>query len=490
MGFRTREAPTRGQSAIVGLVLLIGMVSLLSVGIFLVADETATSIQQDAEQERVEGAFVELGQQMQTASSTSDVAGGLDLEVGQDGAVVREKSGVISVSSDDLEEDIDDLTIGTVEYESKDGTKIAYEAGAVFRETGNETQVVSAPQIHYDAATDTLTLPVVTATGDEQLDPGGVRFSHADTKTFQEAAVVENESVTITIESDYYRGWERFFEDQTGGSSVRTVDHANQTIDVSVGYIEADEAFEDGILVSETYDGFTNADVDDDDVESGLAPELDPVIEEMIERLEDDEKEHDTLPTTDGTVSSNGTYWKQDELHVDGGLTFDISDGNSTLIVDDEITVDGTLVADADGTDHELKIYTTGNFDLHSGTVAVSGGTASQLQLYGTSDMSVGIQASSYEGTIYAPRDEGWGSIENEVFDPAHCREQVCMQANVEFTGAIMASSVNVHSASVNFEYDPSLEDNDIQLYPDTYTLPPQLTYLNVAHHEIEVENN
>ncbi|SDR44762.1 hypothetical protein SAMN04489842_4110 [Natronobacterium texcoconense] len=480
----------RAQSAIIGVVILIGMVSLVSVSIFLVAGDTVTSIQQEAEQERVESAFVELGQQMQTASSTTDVSRGLDLEIGQDGAVVREESGVISVSSEALDDDaIDDLTIGTVEYENDDGTKIAYEAGAVFRETGNETQVISAPSIHYDAVTDTLTLPVVTATGEERLNAGNVQFSHVRTESFQEAAVVENESVTITIESDYYRGWESFFENQAGDSSVRNVDHANRTIDVRVGYIDAEETFEDGILVSEYVDGFDNADVDDGDIEGGSAPELDSVIQEMVDDIEDGEKEHTPLSTEDDPISESGTYWRSDELRIEDELTFDISSGNTTLIVDDDIVVEDDLVADAGGSDHELKIYTTGNFDLHDGNVSVTDGNASQLQLYGTSETHVGIQSSSYEGTIYAPRDEPWGDTENEVFDPG-CTEQVCMQASVDFTGAVATSSANIHSASVTFEYDSSLEDNDIQLYPDTYSLPPQLTYLNVAHYEVDVENS
>ena len=489
---RTGEAPgsaERSQSTLIGMVLLVGMVATLSFSFFLVAGEAVTEVEQQSEEERVEGAFVELSQQLHTASSSEDVSRTIDLDVGQNGAVVREETGVINVTSGDLPNDaIDDLTIGTIEYESDDGTTMAYEAGAVFREKGNETRVVSAPSIHYDTVTKTLTLPVVTATGEEELGSGDVTFTHNETKTFQNASVVENESVTIHIESDYYRGWEEFFRTQAGDTSVREVDHENRTIEVQVGYLDVDEAYEDGILVSENFDDFDNADVEDGTVRKGSMPELDSVIDEMVA-----DHQGAAAPSDSGTEAGDTTYFT-DELHIDENdeLTFETSDGNTTVIVDGNITVEGDLVADPETTDNELKIYTTEHLDIEGGNVSVENGNAGQLQVYGTSNTHVGIGpgGSSFEGTIYAPRDEPWGNKDNEVFHQGQCQEQVCMQSNVEYTGALIASSTNVHSASVTFTYDTALEDNDISLYPESYSLPPQLTYLNVAHHEVEVEKN
>lgn len=483
------DTDIRAAATLLGLILLIGMVAVVSGSIFLVADDAVTGIEQRSEQERVEGAFVELSQQMQTASTTEDVARTIDLEVGQDGAIVRENTGRINVTSDALDDDaIDDLMIGTIEYESDDGTTLAYEAGAVFRETGNETQVVSTPSIHYDTATKTLTLPLVTATGDHRLGSGDVTFVHNETTTFQEANVVENESVTITIQSNYYRGWETFFQQQAGDTSVQEVDHENRTIEVQIGYLDVEDAYEDGIIVSENFDDFDNADVEDGTVRKGSMPQLDAVIAEMVADYEDE-----SPPPESGTASGGTTYYTGN-LHVDSDdeLTFDTSGGNTTVIVDGNVTVEGSLVADPHATDNELKIYTTEHIDVEGGNVSVENGTAKHLQMYGTSETHVGIGpgGSTFEGTIYAPRDETWGNRDNEVFHQGQCQEQVCMQSNVEFTGALVASSTNVHSASVEFAYDDSLENNDIELYPDSYTLPPQLTYLNVAHHEVAVKND
>ncbi|WP_420883929.1 DUF7289 family protein [Natrialba sp. SSL1] len=485
-GVQSRQS-SRAQSAMIGFVILIGMVAAVSTGIFLVAGETVTSLEQSSEQERVETAFVELSQQMSTASSNTDVLQSMDLEVGNDGAIVKKDTGNITVSSEALDKDID-LTIGTIEYEGEDGTILAYQAGSVFRETGNETRVISSPPIYYEKTTETLTLPVVTVSGEQDLGTGGVGISHEETTTFRESAVVENESVTITVESEYYRGWESYFEQQAGDTVVRNVDHDNRTVEVRVGYLNVDEAFEDGMVVSENFDDFENADVENGTVREGSMPELDPVIEEMIDDHEDD----DSLPTTNGTIAGNKTYF-EDEITIDGKdeLVVDTSAGNTTIIVDGNTSVEGQLVADPDGSDNELRIYTTGHLDIEGGNVSVTDGNAGQLQLYGTSNTHVGIGPgeSSFHGTIYAPRDEPWGDTENEVFHQGQCSEQVCMQSDVDFTGALVASSTNVHSASVSFKYDDELENNEIDLYPDTYTLPPQLTYLNVAHHEVNIDN-
>ncbi|WP_230198564.1 DUF7289 family protein [Halopiger goleimassiliensis] len=485
---RRVDLPSRGQSAVLGMVLLIGMAATISVGLFFVASDAATSLEQESEQERIETAFVEMSQELTTTTMTADSPRSIDLDVGQDGAVVREDSGWINVTSDALAEgDLTDMTIGTIEYVGSGGTTIAYESGAVFRETGNETQLVSTPRIHYTHETNTLHLPVITTVGEDHLSSGDVTFATNRTEPFRNVNVVENESVTITIHSDYYRGWERFFKNEAGDTSVQDVDHDNRTVEIEVGYLDIDQAYEDGIVVSENFDGFDNADVEDGSVRHGTMPELDEVIEEMVE---EEQADADPISSSD-TAKGNGTYWTDEELYIGDELEFDLSEGNATLIVDDDITIEGELRAVPGGTDNELKIYTTGNLDIEGGHVSVVGGETAQLQVYGTSETHVGIGpgSSSYTGTMYVSREAEWGDKDNEVFHQGQCQEQVCMQSNVEFTGALIAASTNVHSASVDFEYDEALRDSDIDLYPDEYTLPPQLTYLNVAHHEIEVDN-
>lgn len=482
---------SRAQSAMLGLVLLIGMVVTVSVGIFLVAGETMAGLEQQTEEERVESAFVELGQQVATTASSSDTTRTIDLDVGRQGAVVREESGTINVSWEEQNKSLEDLTIGTVEYESDSGSTIAYEAGAVFREKGNETRVISAPQIQYDAATDTFTLPVVTVTGEQQLGSGDVAFTHEETLPFPDENVVRDDSVRITVQSDYYRGWEAFFEEQAGDTSVRNVDHENRTVEVLIGYIDLENAFETGVTYSEEVDDFDEE--FDDDARRGNMPEMDDVIEQMLEEAEDD-PDGDLGVVDDGmTIADASGLYYADEVDLDDDVTWQLEDDTS-LVVDGDFAMHSD---DANWTvethpDHTLRVYVTGDFDFHNGNmqpVPSSGEPkAEQLQVYGTSELTALFHGGSFHGTFYAASSSWDGP--NEL-GPNTCNEyQVCFHSNPDFTGGVVAYSVNLHASAVEFEYDDSLEDGVFDAYPDKYQLPPQLTYLNVAKHEVEVEQN
>ena len=486
----------RGVSAILGFILLIGMVASISVGILLFAGDAMEDAEQRSANERVEQSFVELSQQMQTASSNDDVSHSIDLDVGQSGAVVKKDTGHITVTSDALSKDIN-LTIGTIEYESDDGTKLAYQSGAIFRETGNETQVVSAPPIHYETETDTLTLPVSAVAGEQKLGSGDVSISHTNTTTFQEANVVQNEDVTITVKSDYYRGWESFFRNQAGDTSVQYVDHENRTVEVKVGYIDLENAFDSGVTYSEDISDFK--DEFGDEARVGNMPEMDPVIEQMVEDAKDDpEDDIEDLGVVNGDEHlDEGMYYAEEVNLQDNSdeIYADASDGNVTLIVDGDITVshnDAEITADTDDEDHAFRVYLTGDFNMDKGEVAPdpSDGTAKaeQLQVYGTSELDARFWKGYFHGTFYAASDDWDGS--NELVSGKKDKYQVVIQSNPTFNGALVTHSSNIHADAADFTYDETLEDEDFDAYPQGYELPPDLTYLNVVKHEVEVEQN
>lgn len=482
-----------------GIVLLIGVVAVSSVGIMLVASETTSEIKSQSETDRVETAFVELSQQMAEAATVtgSDASRNIELEAGERGAVAKEDTGWIRIEADNLDLN---LSIGAIEYVADDGTIIAYQAGGVWREQGNETRMVSAPPIHYNSVDETFTFPVVTVSGEETLGSGDVRIAHNGTEIFRNATVIEDSSVTITVQSDYYRGWQSYFERQAGAPVVRDVDHDERIVKVRLGHIDLENAFESGLIYSSGYDGQGNgADEIEPEPVPGTAPVLDDVIEEMISDIRNGTYSEDNV-TEKGTITggtlSNGTYFA-DEVNLDDDLTFDLTNGNATLIVDGNVSFGDQNVSvnnweNPSGENRTLKLYTTGNIDLNGWTGPESvgeGPNARQLQLYGTSETSVGMTKGTFEGTLYAPSDE-YDKM-NEVVHQGHCDGyQVCFHSNPEFTGSIISHSVHFHSAANEFTYDESLQDADIDLYPDGYSVPPQLTYLNIAHHTVDVTNS
>ncbi|WP_265112223.1 DUF7289 family protein [Halosolutus halophilus] len=476
----------------IGIVLLIGMVGVTSSVLFLTAGEVLTNTEAQTEAERVEPAFVELSQKMGSARIDSDVTHSMDLDAGERGAVARAETGWINVSSAELDGPINE-TIGTVEWEGDDGSRIAYESGAVFSGTGNETRVVSVPPIYYDARTETLTLPVTTINGETMLDSGDISVSHERTTVYADANV-ENAEVRITITSEYYRGWERFFTREAGDTVVRDVDHENQTVSIRLGYLDIEDAFDSGVTLSEPAEESGEVDYGNETVRHEQMPELDDVIERMLEDMENDEYYDDVEEVgsiTDNETFTNGTYLA-DEVVLDDNtdeVTFDLSDGNATLMVDGDVSLNHTgsalNVENATGTNNSLKIYSTGNLSTNGD---MGGSSATHMQVYGTSEMYVAMRDGSFTGTIYAPSNDWTGTnpIEGGCDD-----EQICILSNVDFTGAIVTSTAHFQGGlgGINFEYDDDLGEEPVTLYPDEYDLPPQLTYLNVAHHEIDVEN-
>lgn len=495
----------RGQSTVLGIVLLIGMVAAGSIGILLIGGEMLTDIEQKSEQERIEQSFIQLSQSLDS-SATGDTSNNINLQAGEDGAIAKTETGEILIESDGLEKDIE-LTFGTIEYEGEDGTKIAYEAGGVFRETGQQTRVVSSPKINYDHETETLSLPAITVTGDEQLGTGDISMSHNQTTTYAESNVVEDASVDVTIESEYWRGWTAFFEQQAGDAVVRNIEHLDgdkAKVTVRVGYLEIDEAFEGSMVLPEGEDNINSqggGSYDDEDIVPGSMRELDTIIDEM---LEDENTPENQIPVIDGSESTfeNGTYFTEDVQLDSGDAVFNISEGNTTLLVNGSVVLeDGNsiLVEGAeDNPDHSLKIYIKEDLDAKGDLCVKPCGneedgevSAKHLQVYGTSEMH-GMFGSGheayFEGVLYAASESGFDE-ENKFASSSACSDvQICFQSNAEGDGSIVATSVGLQGGP-DIAHDPELADADIDLYPDGYKLPPRLTYLNISHHEVEVKN-
>ncbi len=492
------DQSSRGQTAVLGVVLLVGIVAIGSVGLMVYAGQATSGVQQQTENERVEQAFVELSQRMATTSTSSDASQSIDLSVDQKGAIVKKDTGNIRIEGGDVDEN---LSIGSIEYEADDGTRLAYQAGAVFRETGNQTRIVSAPPIHYDEDAESLSFPVVTVSGETELNAGDVTISHEFTDPVRNASIVENDSVRITVTSKYYRGWEAYFERQAGEPVIRDVDHENQTVTAELGYLDVDTAFKEGMTISERYEDSGNPPIDQSDYEYGSLPELDSVIETMVEDMEDGEYGVDGKYTRiNGDENlENGTYFVTDEVHLDESLEVNASEGDVTIVVNGSLTTNKKdLTVKSGGTDNELRIYLTDDVSISRDVCVDDCPTsdsddldAKQLQIYGTSETLAsfgGKGTTTFEGTLYAASNREFD--DNEIHK-GNCDSQVCIQSSVDFYGSLVASSVEATGGrgSIDFAYDPELE-TVTDLYPEEYDLPPKLTYLNVAKHEVDVKNS
>lgn len=128
-------------------------------------------------------------------------------------------------------------TLGKIQY--TDGIRtVAYQGGGVWKRQQGGSVMISPPEFYYRDAT--LTLPLVTVDGDASLgDEAVVSKSDTAVRHFPNESADRNRTnplaggtVTVTIQSDYYRAWGGFFEQRTDGTA--SFDHEAETVTLTL----------------------------------------------------------------------------------------------------------------------------------------------------------------------------------------------------------------------------------------------------------------
>lgn len=520
----------RAQSSVLALVLLVGVVAAGSIGVVYFGVSSTDQSRENAELERVETSFVQLNSQVDTVAYGDGGSRSVDLAVGSEGAVREEDSGRIVIESSETGVIVNE-SIGAVVY-TREGVTYAYQAGGVWRTEGEGTEMVAAPEMQYRDAT--LTLPIPKLTGPSTLDGDDLSVRKGRTKSpINDVQLVTGELVTLRITSDYYRGWAEYFRSVTGTVSV-TVDDANRTVIVDLGQPDIQGNFDDGVVatggpgadvsVGNAGNAFVDGPVAAEgtvsvgsnpnsyvsgSVESGADSGLQPLDAAIDAKFESVRSDADTVAVdpeaTGGTVTLQGgeTYIDADDLTLDGGQTLraDLSTGNVTLVVDGNVSVtDGARIVAANPTaNNTLRIYTNGSLSLKNGEIGVDAASvdARHLQIYGRSDMLVGIGGGGttyFEGTIYAPRDQpALSSGESNWAYPtgsSNCDGwDTCVATGTPTVdGAIVAGPASI-SQSAEVYYDYGLRGVEPTLALADGTVPPPITFLHVSVHEVEVSD-
>lgn len=234
----------RGQAAVIGIVLLVGLVAVGGIGILLIGDQINDESRQRAENTRIEQSFLQLGQDIDSVSRTDAGVRVTDLDLpDRGGSAIREEvSGRIWVNRTNFTTRTTDVlvnrSIGAIRYETGDDTTFVYQSGAVFREKGRQTVVLSNPSFQYaldkNGGNPTLTLPIVTTVGPDSIPNGEVRARKVSTETpLNDDIIVENDLISVTVQSRWYVGWADYFRDlaATSGSTETavSVNHSRQT---------------------------------------------------------------------------------------------------------------------------------------------------------------------------------------------------------------------------------------------------------------------
>lgn len=524
----------RGVSTVVGVVVLVGMVAVVSVGVVTLGGQATADSRQEVENERIRQAFVEFQTDVDTVAQGDDDARtvALDLPDEGDGAVREERSGRIVVRRSNLSttKTVVVQDVGAVVYENGE-TQYAYQAGAVWRGEGNATEMVSAPDVTYattERGTDpTLTFPIVNLEGARRLGSDSVRIETLGTGSpLSNVSTVDDQLVVLEIRSDYYVGWGQYFRSRYENTVV-SYDHPNDTVVIELGMRSINGDFDQAVyaMAGDYVDHHPAAGVDgevaaDGDVDgtadgtvqaTGTFAELDPVIVEKVHRAETNASYAQSVEVGDGTtltsVPGGTTYYDDDGFDVHGGsVTVDLSQGNVTLVLDGDAELTNgaqVRVVGHAGNDYAFRVYTTGNLTAKNGQLCVDpcGGAADaeHLQVYGTSEMLVGMKGGNtyFEGLLYAPRTDEVEGTNTAMTDApnakcddddgdAHQSDFCIVKGNTAVEGAVVAGPVKL-AQSTTVEYDPEAADTVPTLAQDG-VLPPPITYLHVSVHEVEVD--
>lgn len=231
----------RGQSEVVGTVLVIGMV-LAGATIIVGAGALSLNESQDRlSEDRAEKtltqfdskaglvALGEAGAQETGLPGDLDEDYRVDSEAGWMSITIENASDSgYPVWLEDQDGEVVNVTLGEFAFEN-DRSKIAYQGGGVFRATDQGGMMISPPEFHYRGGT--LTLPLVNITSDGTLSRNA-RVSGGETTTvFPDESISENarnplidKQVTVTVQSEFYEGWASYFEQRTESTVNRYPD--------------------------------------------------------------------------------------------------------------------------------------------------------------------------------------------------------------------------------------------------------------------------
>ncbi|WP_254761629.1 polymer-forming cytoskeletal protein [Natrinema marinum] len=368
----------RGQSAVLGLIVLIGLVAVVSIGMLLVAGDATTDVEQDAETERVEQSFLELSQELETASSARDAARemALDIDGGRDAIQYRDAGEItIALGTNDSNPFTRDL--GAIEYVADDGTKIVYQGGGVWRQTETGVTPISEPNVQYGDGT--LNVPIPRIASDQRLESGSIRMAAGNTSRVHPGSL--EEPVTITITSEYYEWWETHFEDELAVGTVTTDDSAERVtvtveppIDPSLG---VDANFDQALTIDGTL-ATSSGGTTTGDVRASESVEVNSDVDGNVL------SEGDVHVTT-STNQVTGDVVAEGDIQIDSDVQGDVIAGGNISVASSASTVGGNVVAGGDVTvDNGPSI---GN-DVYSNGSITTGWNSIGGELYATGSIS------------------------------------------------------------------------------------------------------
>jgi len=464
---------SRSQSEVLGTILILGL-SMTAIGIALAGGGVALGdLISDAEASNVENGMSHLSSKASLVALGDADTQRFSLGTTQEGTVsVQPNEGSMTITNvtNESRDEVFETDLGAIVYEGKN-REVAYQGGGIWTKRGENSTMTSPPEYYYRGTT--LTLPVIQVTGEGAV--GGQASGQITPVDVAQDAVaglpkpLEEGTIEIKIQSEYYEGWYQFLSARTAGETE--IYHGNNTV-VSTLTVPDEVTFNNALSVQSSYNAKGNADIDpvEENVPHRSAK---PLIASEVESA----NESGTDWFGNGPLTGEETYFADGDLTLKEDLEIDLSSGNVTIVVD------GTF--DLDGND----ITVTNAEDDNRVTYFVNGSIRAQ----GNSELSV----DNGDPDIYEP-ERNIFYVADEVFDESKGGGTISFEAiiyapdadiesagTVDIYGSVVANSIDV-KGDFNIEYVPSVASTTVELTGAA----DLLRYLHVSHNKIRVELN
>ncbi|GAB3673711.1 hypothetical protein GCM10028856_28610 [Halopiger thermotolerans] len=218
-----------------GIILLFGLVAIGAVLVFGIGSVAIDSTEMQISAEQSEQMMQQFDKDLQTAMIDNGTSGAVYLR--EEGEYEIATEGQITVTAvNSYAEKNATIDLGTLKYEDESGNLFAHQAGGVWQGQGENTKLVSRPNIKYHERpnnTGIVELDVTNLGGN--IEGGENRVSSRPVPSSQHGDLTQDigfvNHINITVsDTPYHNGWARFLKDEfdaSSGANCGTNGHVN-----------------------------------------------------------------------------------------------------------------------------------------------------------------------------------------------------------------------------------------------------------------------
>lgn len=240
----------RGQSDVIAIVLLIGMIFLGAIAVIVAGGALVDSVQENSQHELALDSAAQTHQQISEALQSGEprelsVTDAVDMRVRDSGSLsieMRNSTGA-ACSANDPRVDAIDTDLGAIVYDTPRG-QVIYEGGAIWERTDGGFSAERTPPISYDGDTARISVQTVSADADdfegeiarpdEQVQETMARnttrmLRHCPPRSFTE--------IQISVTSPYHELWNAHFQESVAtdpGNVTVTHNPASETVTANI----------------------------------------------------------------------------------------------------------------------------------------------------------------------------------------------------------------------------------------------------------------